>query len=88
MFLVDQRKQNSDGEICIVWAAIAIGVPVIVVLAIVLLYNTLTAKKNQVTNVFGGIDAMLKKRYDLLPKLIVAVKQYMQHERGVLDSKR
>jgi len=67
------------------WTAIAIGVPVILVLAIVLLYNSLIAKKNQVTNVFGTIDAMLKKRYDLLPKLIVAVKQYMQHERGVLE---
>jgi len=56
-----------------------------VVLVLVLLYNTLVGKKNQVTNVFGTIDALLKKRYDLLPKLITTVKVYMKHEREVLE---
>ncbi|HAN79365.1 MAG TPA: LemA family protein, partial [Bacteroidales bacterium] len=35
-------------------------------------------------NSFGAIDAMLKKRYDLLPNLIATVKEYMKHEAGVL----
>jgi len=56
-----------------------------VVLVLVLLYNTLVGKKNQVTNVFGTIDALLKKRYDLLPKLITTVKVYMKHERELLE---
>ena len=64
------------------WVAIIIGVVVIVV--VVFLYNSLIAKKNQVTNVFGTIDALLKKRYDLLPKLISTVKAYMEHEKSLL----
>jgi LemA protein len=64
---------------------IAIIIPAAVIVVVVLLYNSLVAKKNQVINVFGTIDAMLKKRYDLLPKLISTVKTYMQHERSLLE---
>ena len=65
------------------WTAIIIAV--VTVLFIIFLYNALIAKKNQVTNVFGSIDALLKKRYDLIPKLITTVKQYMKHERELLE---
>ena len=64
---------------------IAIAIIVVLLIFVVLMFNTLIGKKNQVTNVFGSIDALLKKRYDLLPKLITAVKEYMKHERGVLE---
>jgi len=64
------------------WVAIVIGV--VVILTVVFIYNSLIAKKNQVTNVFGTIDALLKKRYDLLPKLISTVKAYMEHEKSLL----
>jgi len=49
-----------------------------------LLYNRLVGKRNQVENAFGGMDAQLKKRYDLIPNLVSTVKQYMGHEAGVL----
>ncbi len=49
-----------------------------------ILYNTLVGKKNQVENAFASIDAMLKKRYDLIPNLVASVKTYMKHERNVL----
>ncbi len=64
---------------------IAIGIVIAVVVIIALMFNSLIGKKNQVTNVFGTIDALLKKRYDLLPKLITTVKEYMKHERGLLE---
>ena len=65
------------------WYIIIIAaVPAVV---IVLIYNSLIAKKNQVMNIFATVDAMLKKRYDLLPNLVAAVKAYMQHERSVLE---
>lgn len=58
---------------------------VIVVTAIVLvIYNSLIAKRNQVDNAFGSIDAFLKKRHDLIPNLVAAVKGYMQHEQRLL----
>jgi LemA protein len=63
-----------------------IGIIVVAIglLIIILLYNSLINKKNQVQNAFGGIDALLKKRYDLIPNLISSVKTYMKHEAGVL----
>ena len=64
---------------------IVIGIVVAVVVIIALMFNSLIGKKNQVTNVFGTIDALLKKRYDLLPKLITTVKEYMKHERELLE---
>jgi len=57
----------------------------VVIVIIVLMYNSLVAKKNQVDNIFAGIDAVLKKRYDLIPNLVSSVQQYMQHERGILE---
>jgi len=48
------------------------------------MYNSLIGKKNDVEKSFGSIDVMLKKRYDLIPNLVAAVKQYMQHEAGTL----
>lgn len=54
------------------------------VLAIVL-YNTLIRKKNDVNNAFAGMDALLKKRYDLIPNLVSTVKTYMKHEAETLQ---
>jgi LemA protein len=48
------------------------------------LYNAMVGKKNQVTNVFGTIDALLKKRYDLIPNLVSSCKTYMEYEKGTL----
>ncbi|MBN1493832.1 MAG: LemA family protein [Candidatus Omnitrophica bacterium] len=58
----------------------------VVVLFVVVIYNSLVAKKNQVANVFASMDAMLKKRYDLIPNLVATVKNYMQHEAGTLTT--
>lgn len=63
---------------------IPIAIIVFILLMIFVIYNTLVGKKNQVENVTGSIDALLKKRYDLIPNLISAVKAYMKHESGVL----
>ena len=48
---------------------VLIGIVLIVVVTI-LLYNSLIAKKNQVENIFAGVDAVLKKRYDLIPNIV------------------
>jgi len=56
-----------------------------VVLVGVFMYNNLVSKKNQVNNVFGSIDAVLKKRYDLIPNLVETVKQYVSHEKELLE---
>ena len=53
-------------------------------LVLILLYNNLVGKKNQVANAFSSIDVLLKKRFDLIPNLTKMVKRYMQHEMDVL----
>ena len=57
----------------------------VVLLSFALMYNGLVRKKNQVENVFASMDAMLKKRTDLIPNLVSTVQQYMQHERETLN---
>ena len=57
----------------------------VVLLSFALMYNGLVRKKNQVENLFASMDAMLKKRTDLIPNLVSTVQQYMQHERETLS---
>ncbi len=51
----------------------------------ILMYNSLIGKKNQVENIFAGVDAVLKKRFDLIPNLVASVSQYMEHEKSTLE---
>ena len=63
--------------------------PLIIIISIalilILMYNSLVAKKNQVKNIFGSVDTQLKKRYDLIPNLVASVSKYMKHERSLLN---
>lgn len=51
----------------------------------ILLFNALVARKNEVKNAFATIDAMLKKRVDLLPNLVASVKESMKFETSTLE---
>lgn len=55
-------------------------------LAVIVVYNGLVGKRNAVENAFGAVDAILKKRYDLIPNLVAAVQRYLQHEKGLLET--
>lgn len=57
----------------------------ILIVIIISIRNGLIAKKNKVEYANGAVDAMYKQRYDLIPNLVASVKQYMQHESGVLE---
>jgi LemA protein len=57
----------------------------VIIILLVLMYNSLIAKKNQVENIFGGVDAILKKRYDLIPNLVASVSKYMEFEKSLLE---
>lgn len=58
---------------------------IVVAIVLVLMYNSLVAKKNQVENIFGSVDTQLKKRYDLVPNLVASVSKYMEHEKSILE---
>jgi len=57
----------------------------IVVTVLVLLYNFLISKKNQVENIYASVDTLLKKRFDLIPSLVAAVQEAMKHEKSTLE---
>jgi LemA protein len=52
----------------------------------IMVYNGLVALRNRFKNAFSQIDVQLKRRYDLIPNLVEAVKGYMAHERGTLEA--
>jgi len=62
---------------------------VIIVAALIIfyligVYNSLVRLRNYVNESWSQIDALLKRRYDLIPNLIETVKGYMKYEEKVL----
>ena len=63
---------------------ILIIVIVVIVGFVVLLYNGLVQRRLRVDEAFAQIEVQLKRRHDLIPNLVEAVKGYMQFEQKVL----
>jgi LemA protein len=59
---------------------------VVVALWVVGAYNGLIALKNQVANAWKQIDVQLKRRHDLIPNLVNAVKGQMDFEKSTLEA--
>lgn len=67
------------------WIVIAvIAVILVIILAIIGMYNNLVSLKMRVKNAWAQIDTQLKRRFDLIPNLVEAVKGYMAHEEATL----
>lgn len=62
------------------------GIGIVFVLLVIFLYNRFISLRMRVQNAWSQIDVQLKRRYDLIPNLMEAVKGYMKHEKGVLES--
>jgi LemA protein len=65
---------------------VVVAIIVVIALYVVGVYNGLVGKRNRVRNAWAQIDVQLKRRHDLIPNLVEAVKGYMSHERGVMES--
>src|SRR5689334_7318607 len=63
---------------------ILIAIIVIVVVFVVGLYNGLVQKRLRVDEALAQIEVQLKRRHDLIPNLVNAVKGYMGFEQKVL----
>ncbi len=50
----------------------------------VAIYNSLVSLRNGIRNAWSQIDVQLKRRHDLIPNLVEAVKGYAAHEKGTL----
>lgn len=57
----------------------------IVVVWAVFTYNRFITLRNRAKEAFSDIDVQLRRRYNLIPNLVEAVKGYAQHERGVFE---
>jgi LemA protein len=64
---------------------ILLAVLVVLVLAVIFMYNGFVSKVNRAKEAWADIDVQLKRRYDLIPNLIETVKGYASHERAVLE---
>ncbi len=65
---------------------IIIGVIVLVLLWLWVTYNGLIRGKLRTDEAWSDINVQLKRRYDLIPNLVSAVKGYAAHEKGVFES--
>jgi LemA protein len=62
--------------------AICLGLILLIFIGI---YNSLVGRRNQISNAEGSIDAMLKKRFDLIPNLVDTCKVYLAHEKSIFE---
>jgi LemA protein len=64
---------------------VLIAVILLLALAVVVLYNRLVRLRNRSENSWAQVDVQLRRRYDLIPNLVEAVKGYAAHERATFD---
>jgi LemA protein len=65
---------------------IALGIVGVLLLYVILTFNGLVRHRNRVENAWSGIDVQLRRRYDLIPNLVEAVKGYAAHERELFQN--
>ena len=70
----------------IITLLVLLGVALLLALWLMGIYNVLVVARNRFENAFAQIDVQLKRRYELIPNLVEAVKGYMGHERETLDA--
>ena len=63
---------------------IILGIVVVIGVIFVSIYNGLVTKRNRIDEALGQIEVQLKRRHDLIPNLVQAVKGYMGFEQDVL----
>jgi LemA protein len=64
---------------------IVLGLIVLVLLSLIAMYNRLVRLRALVKEGFSGITVQLRRRADLIPNLVEAVKGYATHEREVFE---
>lgn len=68
----------------ILYIYIIIGIIVILLIYILITYNSFINSRNLVKEAFSTMDIYLKKRWELIPNLIEVVKGYSQYENETL----
>ncbi len=63
---------------------IVVGIVILAVLFVIGIYNGLVQRRLRIDEAFAQIEVQLKRRHDLIPNLVNAVKGYMGFEQKVL----
>ncbi len=63
---------------------IVVGIIVVLAVFVIGIYNGLIGRRNRVDEALAQIEVQLKRRHDLIPNLVNAVKGYMGFEQSVL----
>ncbi len=70
----------------LIWTGVVALAVVLIAVFLAATYNRLVTLRQRFLNAFAQIDVQLKRRYDLIPNLVEAVKGYMAHERQTLEA--
>jgi len=65
---------------------LVVGAVILLVMAVVGIYNSLVGLNVKAENAWSDIDVQLKRRYDLIPNVVETVKGYAGHERQTLEA--
>jgi LemA protein len=65
---------------------ILLGIVSIIVIYLIITFNSFIHFKNKIKSAWSDIDIQLKKRHDLIPQLVKIVKGYANHEKDTLES--
>ena len=69
-----------------VTAIVLIALAALLVLFVVLTYNRLVRLRNETETGWANMDVQLRRRFDLVPNLVEAVKGYAAHERETFET--
>ena len=64
---------------------IILAIVVILVIAVIGMYNSLVQARIKVDNAWSQIDVQLQRRFDLIPNFVETVKGYMTHEKETFE---
>ena len=67
------------------WVIVLTAIVLLLLLVVVAMYNRLVRLRNRSENTWAQVDVQLRRRYDLIPNLVEAVKGYAAHERATFD---
>ena len=72
LYIIKKEEKNMG------WIILAIVV--ILVIAVISMYNDLVSRRVKVDNAWSQIDVQLQRRFDLIPNFVETVKGYAAHE--------
>jgi len=67
------------------WVYLLVFLIVVILLCILITYNSIITKRNKARQSKSSIDVYLNQRFDLIPNLVECVKGYMSYEKELLE---